>query len=243
MQKYFQAPWSIRDLLKSFTVSALLLFIIIGLVKIFGIKEYFESIKDNWGYISAAFATQWIVIIGPIILLSFKKHKIDLKELGLTKISILKTLKLVSTGYLLYLGITLAVSILVIYTNIKIPGYQIQEKILPLFSGNLILAGIIIVLIAPIIEEIFFRGILLRTISDKIGIYYGSIISAAIFATFHTQWQNIIPIFILGLIINSIVIKGKSLYPAIAFHMLNNAIAFIVEVLILNGTLSIESMT
>lgn len=242
MPKYFQAAWSIRDLLKSFTISALLIFFFIGAIKIFGISDFFESIKANGGYISATFAAQWIILLGPIAIISIKKHKIGLKELGLVKISVLKTLKLISTGYLLYLGITLAISILVVYTNIKIPGFQVQEKILPLFSGNIILAGIIIVLIAPIIEELFFRGLLLRTISDKVGIYYGSIISAAIFAIFHMQWESIIPIFILGLIINSIVIKGKSLYPAIGFHMLNNTIAFTVEILILNGTLSIESI-
>ncbi len=91
-------------------------------------------------------------------------------------------------------------------------------------------------------EEVFFRGFLLRAFSNKWGMIYGSIISAALFAILHMQPEVIIPIFILGLIINSIVIKSRSIIPAICFHAFNNAIAFTIEILILKDIIAIEEI-
>jgi len=56
------------------------------------------------------------------------------------------------------------------------------------------------------------------------------------------QWQSIIPIFILGLIINRIVINNKSIMPAICFHIFNNAIAFTIQILIIKDFIKFDEM-
>ncbi|MBT7736955.1 CPBP family intramembrane metalloprotease [Candidatus Peregrinibacteria bacterium] len=135
---------------------------------------------------------------------------------------------------------------LVLYTNLKIPGFQAQENIIPFFgesTSSIIVAGIVAIALAPVVEEIFFRGFLLRSLSNQWGTLAGNLITAGIFALFHMQWQNIIPIFILGIIINSITIRSKSIIPSIAFHAFNNAIAFILSVLIIKDVIPIENIT
>ena len=231
MKKYFQAPWTIKDLL-------IILFSII----FFALAAYF--LLGSTG-VSLGFLIQWLIILGPLLGFTYWKHKLRHEDFGITKVGIWITIKEIIKAYLLFLGLSFLIGILVLYYDLKIPGYQIQESILPLFGESnldMIIAGIIIILAAPIFEEIFFRGFLLRTLSDKLGIFLGSILSAALFAIAHFPWQSVIPIFILGVIINSIVLKTKSIIPAIAFHIFNNAIVFTLQLLIMKDVISIENL-
>lgn len=245
MKKYFQAPFSLKDvIIVLMTLSFLLTGAFIG-IKFTGIKEALNKSSYKSYYFSIMFLIQWIIMLTPLFILTFRKYKFTLEGFGFSKVKILQILKLVLSGYLLYLGISFIVNLIIIYTGIKIPGFQIQEKLLPILGENtlsLIIAGILIVLVAPILEEIFFRGFLLRTLVNKWGIVLGSIISSALFAVLHLQFGSIIPIFILGLIINWMVIRSKSILPSIFFHVFNNAIAFTIELLILKEIIKIEEI-
>lgn len=245
MKKYFQAPWNTKDIIITILAAAGLLGIAFFGMRYFGIEKLIKDSEYKSLYLLILFVVQWVLIAIPLIILTLIKYKFNRKTFGLTRTGVWKTIKLVFSGYLLFLGITLVISLIIFYTGWKIPGYQVQERILPLFGDNLvslIISGVLIIAIAPFIEEIFFRGFLLRSISNKWGIIYGSIISAALFALLHLQPSSIIPIFILGLIINSLVIRSKSIIPAIAFHMFNNAIAFTIEILLLKEIIKIEEL-
>jgi len=243
MKKYFQAPWSLKEVLRIFLISGILMFLVALGLYLSPLRDLIKESSSKSIYLLGVFVLQWGIILVPLLWITRKKHKLKWKHFGFKKISPYKTILLIIGGYLMFLGVALIVSIIIIFFNVKIPGYQIQKDIIPLFGNDLlslIIAGGVIVVLGPIIEEIFFRGFLLRALSNKWGVIYGSIISAAIFAIFHLQPQSIIPIFILGLIINSMVIHSKSIWPAIGFHILNNGIVFIFEVLILKGIIRID---
>lgn len=245
MKKYFQAPWTIKDVGTILAITGILLAVAFFLTNFLDIKLHMIESKYKSLYLLGFLILQWLIIIIPWLSLSLKKYKLSFKSLGIIKTGVWETIKLVFSGYFLFLGITLIISLIVIYTGIQIPGYQIQQKLLPLFGDstlNIALTGIAVVIIAPVLEEIFFRGFLLRSLSDKWGIAWGSILSAALFAIIHMQFESIIPIFILGLIINSLVIRSKSILPSIFFHVFNNAIAFSVEILLLKDIIKIEEI-
>ena len=46
--------------------------------------------------------------------------------------------------------------------------------------------GVIVVLIAPVVEETMFRGLMLRTLMRRWGFWPAALASSAIFALFHT---------------------------------------------------------
>lgn len=233
MKKYFQAPWSIKDLLICASVSLLLF---IGAFLLSGFLKANPGIMLN-------FSIQWLILILPIAILTYKKYELKWQHFGFNKIGIWKAIKSAMGGYFLYLCITLIITTVIIYWGLKIPGYQIQKNILPLFGDDafaITLAGLIIVLVAPVLEEILFRGFLLATLTNKIGVFLGSIISALIFSFLHFPWQSIIPIFILGLITNSLYLRTRSIWPTIIFHIINNAIAFTFAILIAKNVISLK---
>ncbi|MDR3602862.1 MAG: type II CAAX endopeptidase family protein [Desulfosporosinus sp.] len=86
---------------------------------------------------------------------------------------------------------------------------------------NLFLAGVL----APLIEETLFRGIIFRGLQAHFGKWTAAVISAAIFSGLHLQAYGFVPRFVLGIALVYLYDKYKSLYPSVALHALNNIIA------------------
>ena len=246
MKKYFQAPWSLKDVLNITIIIIVSFILVISLVELINLKAYVEGSKYTSIFISISVFVQGILSLLIIFLYSrFNNKKLTLNDFGLKKIRISKFLMSIFKAYLLYLGVTFIVVILKLYFSIDIPGYGVQEDIIGLFGVtnlDLFIAAITIVIVAPICEELLFRGFFLRSLSNKYGIYIGSFLSAFIFSLLHYPWQSFIPIFILGLILNSIVIKHKTILPAIGFHMFNNGLAFIIHLLIIKEVIALDNI-
>lgn len=107
-------------------------------------------------------------------------------------------------------------------------------------SGNkYVLANLLnfltIVLIAPIVEEFFVRGILLTRLTVKWGVVRAVIVSSVIFALLH---NNIIGMFCFACVLAIFYIRTKSLFVPISIHITNNSIAWLLTWL---GTESGES--
>jgi membrane protease YdiL (CAAX protease family) len=81
---------------------------------------------------------------------------------------------------------------------------------------------IIIILIGPIVEELFFRGFLLNRWTVKWNIRRAIFTSSLIFCLFH---DNIIGTFVVGIVMSTLYIKTRTLVIPIICHILNNTVA------------------
>lgn len=97
---------------------------------------------------------------------------------------------------------------------------------------TILAAGLVAALVAPICEEIFFRGFLLQGLRHVVSAPWAIVISAAIFAFAHLSLGSTILLFLLGLMLGYLRVSQRSLWPSIALHMLNNLIGFIQIVVI-----------
>lgn len=87
-----------------------------------------------------------------------------------------------------------------------------------------VIAGVIL---APIAEEILYRGILLRGMLKMRWYPWIAIpMSALLFSIMHGTTYQTIDIFPFGIIVGWLYWRTKSLYPGIFMHIVNNAIAF-----------------
>ena len=83
------------------------------------------------------------------------------------------------------------------------------------------------VVVAPILEEILFRGILQESLTRKYGPWRGILIASAIFGIVHGIPQQALNAFFVGAMIGFIYYKTQSLIPCILIHALNNAVAYL----------------
>ncbi|MBW9155287.1 CPBP family intramembrane metalloprotease [Clostridium sp. FP2] len=83
--------------------------------------------------------------------------------------------------------------------------------------------------VAPIYEEIIFRGILLKGMAKKINPTIALVVSALFFAVVHLNVPQGINAFLLGLVIGFIYLTTGSIYLSIFAHFINNLLALSVS--------------
>ncbi|GCD08489.1 CPBP family intramembrane glutamic endopeptidase [Clostridium tagluense] len=83
--------------------------------------------------------------------------------------------------------------------------------------------------VAPIYEEIIFRGILLKGMAKKINPIIALVVSALFFAVVHLNVPQGINAFLLGLVIGFIYLTTGSIYLSIFAHFINNLLALSVS--------------
>lgn len=90
-------------------------------------------------------------------------------------------------------------------------------------DGNISLLMLIYsVIMAPISEELVFRGVTLRIAQRAFPFWIANIIQAALFGIFHMNPLQGCYTFIIGLVLGYICHKGGSIYHVIFFHILFN---------------------
>ncbi len=87
--------------------------------------------------------------------------------------------------------------------------------------------------IAPIVEEIVFRGVIMNLLR-RFGDCFALLLSSLLFAAVHMNLVQMPNAFIMGLVIGYFTLCTGSLWTGVCIHMLNNAL-----VMLLNGFLNI----
>lgn len=95
-------------------------------------------------------------------------------------------------------------------------------------SGLTLLA---VVIVAPVAEELLFRGMLTEMLRRHTGFVAAALCSSAVFALMHLQPAVMVEAFLAGMILCYIYILTRSIYACILLHMFNNAIAMSMQVL------------
>ena len=82
--------------------------------------------------------------------------------------------------------------------------------------------------LAPVMEEVLFRGILLESVRSKHSAGRAIVVSALMFGVIHFIPQQVVNAFAIGLILGYIYVRTESLWPVIVIHALNNAMAYVI---------------
>jgi CAAX protease family protein len=86
------------------------------------------------------------------------------------------------------------------------------------------LTAVFAILIAPPVEEFFFRGFLYRSLRNGWGVAWAAIVSGLLFGAVHFEPQFLIPLAGLGVASALVYEKTKSLWPCIMLHATWNTI-------------------
>lgn len=97
-----------------------------------------------------------------------------------------------------------------------------------LIGGDLLVAFIALVIIAPIAEELIFRGYLYGKLRGqlKLGAVTATVLVSILFALLHGQWNVAVNVFALSIILCALREITGTIYSGILLHMLKNGVAF-----------------
>jgi len=113
-------------------------------------------------------------------------------------------------------------------SKIPMPGSDIMEQFVELIlGGNRWIWLVNLVILAPLFEETFCRGILLRGMLKTVQPKWAIILSALMFAVIHGNIIQGVNAFLLGLIIGYAYYKTGNLWLAMLMHATNNLVSYL----------------
>lgn len=84
------------------------------------------------------------------------------------------------------------------------------------------------VFVAPVLEELFFRGLILQRLTTKWGITAGIIVSSLMFGILHV---NVVGLSVFGIVLSVIYLQTRTLWIPLLIHVLNNSIIIFASLL------------
>ncbi len=183
------------------------------------------QLSDFPGFLAGIYVTEWLLILLPPLLF-LKIKRMDLKKtLSLEKFRLKHML----------IGIMGGIGGFFIFTEIflfmqEILGYYPEEFLEPIirwFPKNWIefipwILGI--AFSAGICEEVLFRGFIQNGLERSWGPLKALIVASILFGAFHLDPWRSPPAAVLGLIAGYLLLKTRSLFAPISFHITTNSI-------------------
>lgn len=203
--------------------------------------EYIVSYPLYWGF-GAKWLTSplgslictaliYVVALGLVLLpqIFYKKLKTSRDELGLTD---LPTWTDIGLAPIAYIAATIAAIAAVAIASALFPGFDVNETQQVGFQyylsgGDRVLAFIALVVVAPIAEEIIFRGWLYGKLRSKTVMPVAIFIVSLLFGIVHGQWNVGINVFMMSIVLCGLREITGTVYAGILAHMIKNAVAFV----------------
>ena len=159
-----------------------------------------------------------ITLLGLWLYFIIRKKKV-FKELSIHKISPNLYLPLSILAFALNLFTVTAMALLPI-SETTMNGYNSSSNIL--FAGNIFVSIVSIVIVAPIFEEILFRGLIYNRLKTGMPIWIAAVISSLIFGVVHGHIIWVIYATLLALVFVYLFELTGSLFTCIFAHFIYN---------------------
>jgi membrane protease YdiL (CAAX protease family) len=168
-----------------------------------------------------------------LVQMAVRKMGGNLAAIGLTARNFWSNVMWGIGGYCALLPILLIASLIwrilsrTIFQGIETPVNPVVP--LALAGNTAAFIGVFIVgtVLAPIFEEIFFRGMLYSALRARLSFAIAAILSSVAFALMHPFPGGFTPIFAIGVVFAILREVRQSLVPSIVAHAINNAVQFL----------------
>jgi membrane protease YdiL (CAAX protease family) len=191
-----------------------------------GVAGFTRTVTGYSGDASLTFFTQVLLLYGLVFagiwVVALRRHGADWSTLGFRPVDVR------SLGALLGL-----VTVVVLGANFVVRSFVQLPHTQDLFvfghhSRQVLLMVALVLVAAPLGEEMLFRGFLLQGLARRWGFWPAAVVTSAVFALAHVWPYLYVPIFIMGLAFAWLFWRTGSLWASIAAHATMNATSLVV---------------
>lgn len=215
-----QVPWKISDVLFTYFLIFVIAIIYTGFLLYASIDmdmTLFSAVMQ----IALSFTTITI-----IYLIVTKKYKLSFKQAF--GISFHKMKCFFQQGMIATVAIVISTTLVsLFFTNIT--NSEAQNPYMDLSEERIKILILLAVFIAPVVEEVFFRGFMQPAMIKKFGAISGIFITALFFGFSHTQYLDyglaLFAVTTIGLILGITKYYTGSIMPGVFAHLFNNMLA------------------
>lgn len=181
----------------------------------------------------------YLITLGLVIGLPWliKKRKTSLSDVGLGRLPSWTDILMAPAGLIVYFILS---AVLIMVATALLPWFnsgQVQNTGFGHLNFNYeyILAFLTLVVIAPVAEEVIFRGYLFGKLKKFLPVWIAVLATSLLFGLIHGAWNLAIDTFALSVVMCILRQNTGSLWAPILLHMSKNGIAF--YILFINPTL------
>ncbi|MCH9036460.1 MAG: CPBP family intramembrane metalloprotease [Chloroflexi bacterium] len=221
------APWTVGDLARGigfFTAQAFTIFLLFILATLL-----IEDANLGLYALVVTFILEG-VLLATVWIFAVAKYRISWRALGLWRLPNAGDVILAGSVFLVGIGVQVGylsiLKLIGVDTGRVTPTTFIEEG-----GVVLVLLSILALAVAPVAEEIFFRGFIFGGAATRYGFIKGALASAALFSIAHIEPLKFLPLFVLGFLLAWIYHKTGALWGSMIAHLLNNALALLVVIL------------
>lgn len=191
-------------------------------------REVLDSPITNTLFSIISYVLAIIVIIWlPPKIFKKKVTASSRESLGLSGLPTWTDIGLAPVGYIV--SILIAMGITAIFN--LMPWFNASEAQDLGYSPYMVgfergVAFVMLAILAPIVEEIIFRGFLYGKLRIKIPKWLAILITSLVFGLVHMQWNVGITVFAMSIVTCSLREITGTIYAGILVHIINNAVAF-----------------
>lgn len=209
-----QLPWTVRD---TWTGLGLFVLLTLGIAALVVFRPEVALFQE-----SAVLLLELLYLLPVVLILGVRRA--PWRALGFRPFEA----RVLETGC----GLLVAAYLVIIAHNValSLAGVLTQgEQVFQLFSqlDNPLLFMFAGAIVAPLSEEVFFRGFLFNGFRQRFGWKRAALLSSLVFSVAHLGLATLIPTFILGFLLAYLFQRSNSLWPGILVHFLVNSFGFI----------------
>ena len=218
-----EIPWTWVDLLRA--IGLVVLVVLAGLAALLVARPLVQDSAQFAG-LTLLGATNMIQVgmLMTVWLIAVRGRGASWHQLGLRRPSSWGLLGIVP------LALIGAFTILIIYSIMiqRLGLFDLQPTSVPTFllEDPVTLAGLIFlaIVVAPVVEELFFRGFAFPALRPQLGLWGAAAASALLFGLAHISLGLLLPTASLGLLLVYVYVRTGSLWSSILLHSSFNAI-------------------
>ncbi|HWJ02175.1 MAG TPA: type II CAAX endopeptidase family protein, partial [Verrucomicrobiae bacterium] len=185
-----------------------------------------ELFNDTELIYFSSFITQAVIALVIVVLAVFRR--LGFAGLGYRAIPFSRIIISAAKGFLAVFVFYFIYAIVLSLTGLNPPEknvytFLLSQRDIIYVVLNMFLAAVL----APILEETLFRGIIFAALRNRMGFWLAAIFSAALFSGLHFDIWGFAYRMFLGVVLAYLYEKNESLYPSMALHAMNNGFVFI----------------
>lgn len=219
-------PWwyALLTLAAGAVVVIMLITVVSVVFMAFGVKD----LDDNATFKLVATFVQDIGFIITAVFVALQSGSVSLKDFGLVRAPFWKCVRLIAMVGFSYLAMLAIYNVLV-----DLPSDELTPNELGANQGALAMFGfaVLVAMVAPFAEELLFRGVIYRALSNGIGVWGGAIVSGVLFGSIHLselttdRFLQVAALMVLGILLALLYAWSGTLWAPIALHATNNSLA------------------
>jgi len=186
-------------------------------------KTFLQFVLNTMGFHGASFL---------LLHLFLRQHDLNWREfLGITRHQTWRPLAWGALTGLAVLPLALGLNWLSGLLITHLHGEPVEQQSVLILRdtqgpGELVAFGVAAIILAPLVEEMLFRGVLYRFLKQYLPTAGATLLSATLFALIHVNLMTFLPLVVLGIVLARTYERSGCLLAPVATHAIFNSVNF-----------------